>query len=289
MCGVGVELLLVHFLNGISYSMILFLIASGFSLIYGVMGILNLTHGALYMLGAYLGLTIAKHSHNFLLASLVASVGVGLVGLMLERVFLARLYKQPDEQVLLTVGLVYIFGNVVQWVWGPFAKMGAAPAFVSGSVVIGDISFPLYRFLLIFIGLAMAIGLYFLQEKSRYGAIIRAGMDDKQMTIGLGINYGLVCSLVFLLGAVIGGFAGFMGTPVVGTHPAISFDILLLALAVIVVGGVGYVQGALLGAMVIGLIDTLGKAFFPDFALFTIYLAMIIVLLVRPTGLLGRR
>lgn len=284
----SMDTVVVNFLNGISYGMILFLIASGFSLIFGVMGILNLAHGALYMLGAYLGLTVSRYSGNFFLASLLAAAGVGLVGLMLERVFLARLYKQINEQVLLTLGLVYIFTNVILWVWGPIPRMGVAPAFVSGSVAIGDIFFPTYRFFLILVGLGVAIGLYFFQERSRYGAMIRAGMDDKQMTIGLGINYGLVSSLVFFLGAFIGGLVGFIGAPVVGVHPGMSFDILLLALAVIVVGGVGYIQGALLGAMVIGLIDSFGKAYFPDFALFTIYLTMIIVLLVRPIGLLGR-
>ncbi len=276
----------VSFLNGISYGMILFLIACGFSLIFGVMGILNLAHGALYMLGAYFGLTLVGYGVNFFLAVLLGAVGAGLMGLLFERLFLARLYKQIDEQVLLTLGLVYIFSNVVLWVWGPFAKMGTAP--VSGSVAIGTFFFPTYRLLLIAVGLAVAIGLYFFQERSRYGAIIRAGMYDKRMTMGLGINYGLVSSLVFILGAFMAGLAGFIGAPIIGAYPSMSFQILLLALAVIVIGGVGSIQGALLGAILIGLIDAFGKAFFPDFALFTIYLAMIVVLLIKPAGLLGR-
>jgi branched-chain amino acid transport system permease protein len=272
-------------LNGISYGMILFLIASGFSLIFGVMGVLNL---ALYMFGAYVGLTLAQYSDNFWLGILVAALGTGLVGLMLERLFLGRLYKQINEQVLLTLGLVYIFQNVVLWVWGPVSKIGVPPAFLDGTVAIIGSPYPVYRFFIIFVGLAVAVVLYVFQERTRYGAIIRAGMDDKQMTIGLGMNYVLVCSLVFLLGSSLCGFAGFIGSPILGAFTGMSFPILLIALAVIVVGGVGYIQGALLGAILIGLIDSFGKVFFPDFALFTIYLVMILVLLVRPIGLLGR-
>ena len=279
---------LLSLVNGISYGMILFLIACGFSLIFGVMGILNLAHGSLYMLGAYLGLTLVGHGTNFFFAALLGAIGVGVVGLLLERAFLGRLHKQINEQVLLTLGLVYIFANLVLWIWGPFAKMGKAPVFLSGSLIIGDIFISHYRLLLIIIGLAVAIGMYFFQYKTRYGSIIRAGIDDKQMVIALGINYSFFSSLIFCLGAFMAGLAGFIGAPIVGTYPYISFDILLLALATVVIGGVGYIEGALLGAILIGLIDAFGKVFFPDFALFTIYLAMIIVLLARPAGLLRK-
>ena len=159
---------------------------------------------------------------------------------------------------------------------------------IIGGLIIGDFSYPLYRFAIIFIGLAIFVGLWFFQEKTRTGSIIRAGMDDKQMTIGLGINYSFFSSFIFFLGAVLGGLAGFLATPMMGIDPRVSFDILLLAIIVIVVGGVGYVQGALAGALLIGIIDSFGKAYFPDFALFTVYLAMIVILLTRPTGLLGR-
>ncbi len=282
------EKVIETFVNGISYGMILFLIASGFSLIFGVMGILNLSHGSLYMLGAYFGLTVAKFTHSFTLGILAAIIGIGFVGLLLQRSFLARLYKQIPEQVLLTLGLVYIFSNVALWVWGPIAKVGTPPGFTAGSIDLGNLRFSTYRMVLIFVGLAVAFGLHCFQEKSRYGAIIRAGMNDKEMIIALGINYRRVSSFVFWLGSIMVGGAGFLGSPVLGAHPWMSFEVLLLALAVIVVGGVGYVQGALMGALVIGLIDSFGKVFFSDFALFTIYLAMIIILLLRPTGLLGK-
>jgi branched-chain amino acid transport system permease protein len=278
----------VNLLNGISYGMILFIIASGLSLIFGVMGILNLSHGALYVLGAYIGLTLAQLGINFFLAALSAGVFVGLVGQALQWLFLRRLHKQINEQVLLTLGVVYILANVFVWRWGPMTVIGKAPPILQGGVIIGDTSYPLYRLVIILIGILIFIGLWLFQEKTKAGAIIRAGMDDKQMTIGMGINYGLVSSFIFFLGAFLGGLAGFLGTPVIGIAPNISIDILLFAIIVIVVGGVGNIQGALLGAILIGIIDSFGKAYFPDFSLFTVYLTMIIILLVRPFGILGR-
>lgn len=278
----------INLLNGLSYGMILFIIASGLSLIFGVMGILNLAHGALYVLGAYIGLTVAKHGLNFFLAALIAGVVVGLLGLVLERLFLRRLYRQVNEQVLLTLGLVYIFWNAILWIWGPEARVGEAPHFLQSVIKMDGFGYPLYRLAIILMGAIIFLALWFFQEKTRTGAIMRAGMDDKQMIIGLGVDYGLFSSFIFFLGAFLGGMAGFLGTPIIGIQAGLSMDILLLAIIVIVVGGVGYVQGTLLGAILIGIIDSLGKAYFPDFALFTVYLAMIVILLCKPYGLLGR-
>jgi branched-chain amino acid transport system permease protein len=279
----------VNMLNGVSYGMILFIIASGLSLIFGVMGVLNLAHGAFFVLGAYIGLTLAGKGWGFVLAALAAGAAVGLLGLVLERVFLGRLYKQVNEQVLLTLGLVYIYWNAILWIWGPKSHIGKAPLALQGDIVLTSFSYPLYRLWIILIGLAIFAGLWFLEERTRIGAIMRAGMDDKQMTTGLGINYPLFSSFVFFLGAFLGGLAGFLGTPILGIQPGLSMDILLIAIIVIVVGGVGHVAGALLGALLIGVVDAFGKAYFPDFALFTVYLAMIVILLSKPSGLLGRR
>jgi len=283
------ELIVANLLNGISYAFILFLIASGLSLIFGVMDILNLGHGALYMLGAFIGLTAATHYDNFLVGAVLSALSIGVVGLLLERVFLGRLYKQFNEQALLTLGFVYIFTNVVLWIWGPWSKLGSSPAILSGSVNIGSYGFPVYRFGIIFVGLVFFFVLWWLQYKTRVGAKIRAGMDNKEMTLGLGINYGLISTAIFILGAMMGGLAGFLGAPVIGAFPEMSMPILLLAMIVVVVGGLGSVQGALLGSLIIGIIDTFGKAYFPDSAMFIIYLIFIIVLLVKPTGLLGRK
>lgn len=268
--------------------MILFLIASGFSLVYGIMGVLNLAHGAFYILGVYFGLIILSRVGNFWLAALAGGVGAAVVGLLLERGLLSRLHKQINEQVLVTFGFIYIFINVAVWIWGAAARLVSAPLIISGSVNIGDAAFPIYRFVIIFVGAAIAAGLWFVIEKTRAGAIVRAGIDKKEITVALGVNYTLVASAVFVLGSFVGGFAGFIGGPVVATQPAMAFDFLLLILVVMVVGGADYIQGTLLGSLIIGLIDSFGRAYFPDLSYFTIYFVMIIVLLVKPSGILSR-
>ncbi len=279
----------LHVLNGISYGMILFLIASGLALILGVMGILNLAHGSLYLFGSYIGLTFTGYMSNFWLVAILSGITVGLVGLVLERVFLSRLHGQFNEQALLTLGLVYISANLFLWVWGPWTKTGTPPSWLAASIHIGEFSFPLYRFAVIVIGLIMFAGLWWFQEKTRAGAIVRAGMDDKQMTMGLGINYRLVSSAVFFLGTFVGGFTGFIATPWLGAEPNMGFRILLLAVIAVILGGLGTIQGTLLGAIMIGLISSFSKAFIPQFASFIPYLAFLIILLVRPYGLLGRK
>ena len=283
------DVFVLNILNGISFGAILFLLASGFSLIFGVMGILNLSHGALYMVGAYVGWSVAvKYGLNYWLAALAAGVVAGLIGLAMEFGFFRRLYKQLNEQVLLTFGFVYILNNLAMWIWGPLYKAPFTAPFLSGSFNIMGWTYPTARVAIILIGLIIAVGLWWLQDKTRVGAIVRAGMDDKETTLGLGINLNLVSTTIFFVGSFIAGFAGLIGAQLHGVQPQMSMDILLLALAVVVVGGVGSVQGALVGGMLIGIIDAFGKALFPDFAMFTIYLAMIVVLLIKPAGILGR-
>lgn len=279
---------MVNTLNGISFGMILFLLATGLSLTLGVMGILNLAHGALFMAGAFVGWAVVTGGGNFWLAALLGGIIAGLIGLVIERAFLRRLYKLLDDQVLLTLGFVYILGNLCLWIYGGHGRVAPPPSLLAFSIGIGDYAFPVYRLALIIIGAAAFIGLWWLQEKTRAGAIIRAGMDDKEMTVGLGLNYDLICSAVFVLGTFAGGFAGVLALPIIGIAFFMSWDILLYALIVVVVGGTGSIQGALAGALAIGLIDAFGKALIPDFAMFTMYVALIIILLVKPTGLLGR-
>jgi len=283
------EQIFANFLNGISYASILFIIASGLSLVFGVMGIVNLAHGALYMLGAFIGLAAAQSTHNFFIGVIGSVVGLIVVGLILERVFMARLYKMLDQQALLTLGFVYIFGNIALWIWGAYPLMGHPPTFLSSRMSIGDYAFPVYRFGLIFIGLALYFGLWWLMGKTRIGARIRAGMDNKNMTMGLGVNYLLISTAIFVLGAAMGGLAGFLGTPILGADSEMSMPILLLALIIVVIGGLGSIRGALLGSLIIGIINTFGNVYFPDLAMFTAYLIFIIVLIIKPTGLLGRK
>ncbi len=283
------EALSLNVLNGITFGMILFLIASGLSVIFGFMGLFNLAHGVFYILGAYTSLVVYNHGVPFILAALIGGIIVSIIGLIIERLFLSRLHNQINEQVLLTIGFVYVFTNLIDLIWGSNTKMIDVPAIVSGSINIGDSLLPVYRLVLIIVGLVVAAGLWVFTEKTRIGAIIRAGVDNKEMTAGLGVNYALVSSAVFITGAFVAGVSGFIGLPIIGVNPSIVFNLLLLSMIVIIVGGIGRIEGTLLGAVIIGLVDSLGKAYFPDFAYFTIYLAMILVLLVKPRGLLGRR
>ena len=276
-------------LNGVSYAFILFLLAAGFSLTFGVMGVLNLAHGALYVLGAYFGLAIIRQLDSFWLAIVIAALGTGLVGLAIYYFFLRHLYGKVPEQAVLTIGLGYAIANIILWVWGPFAKMGLTPSIFTGVVHIGDLAFPIYRLVVVGVGLVVLALLWWMQDRTRVGAIIRAGMDNKEMTRSLGINYGLVSTLVFLFGAALAGFAGIIGTPILGAFPSMGDALLLLTLMVVVVGGTGFIQGTMLGALIIGLLDTFGKAYVPSAALFTSYVIFIVVLLVRPSGLIGRK
>ena len=280
---------LVTGLNGLSYSFILFLLASGFSLTFGVMGVLNLSHGVLFVFGAYVGIQVIKSAGPFWLAVIAAAVALALIGFALYFLFLKHLHNKVPEQAVLTIGLGYIVANVIQWIWGPMSKIAREPEILSGVVKIGELSFPVYRIFICGVGLLILAVLWVIQDRTRWGAIIRAGMDNKEMTRGLGINYGLVSTVVFLFGVGLAGMAGILGAPIIGVYPAQGDNLLLLTLIVVVVGGTGYIQGTMLGALVIGLLDTFGKAYVPQAALFFSYILFILVLLVRPSGLIGRK
>ncbi len=284
-----IDVLLVNFIIGISLGFILFLLGTGLSLTMGLMRIVNLAHGALYMVGAYTGLAAAKLTGNFLIGILAGGVSAGVLGLIMETGFLRHLYRRHLDQVLLTIGFVYILINLTQWTWGALPLSGITPAILSGSVPIGGVTVPMFRLMIIVFGLVAAVALWLFQEKTRIGAIIRAGMDNKEMTMGLGINLKLVFTGVFTLGAFIAGFCGLMGAPLLGINLALGWEALLLAMIVVIVGGAGSVQGALVGGLGIGLVDAYGKAFFPEIASFTMYLVLIIILLFRPSGLMGRK
>jgi branched-chain amino acid transport system permease protein len=280
---------LVTGLNGLSYAFILFLLAAGFSLTFGVMGVLNLSHGALFMFGAYIGLQVVSQLHNFWVAIAIAAIALAVIGFGLYFFFLRHLYNKVPEQAVLTIGLSYMIANVVLWIWGPVNHMGQEPGVLAGVFKVGTLSFPIYRLFIIGVGLLILALLWWVQDRTRVGAIIRAGMDNKDMTVSLGINYGLVSTLVFLLGMALAGVAGILGTPILGSYPSMGDNLLLLTLIVVVVGGTGYIQGTMLGALIIGLLDTFGKAYIPQAALFFSYIIFLVVLLVRPSGLIGRK
>ena len=215
------EALVVNLLNGISFGALLFLLASGLSLIFGVMGILNLAHGALYMVGAYVGWTVAvQHGLSFWLAVLVGGLSAGAVSLVMERGFLRHLHGQLNEQALLTFGFVYILANLSLWIWGPLSRAPFTAPSLTGSMAVGEASFPTARFVIIAAGLVLAVGLWWLQNKTRTGAILRAGMDDREMTMGLGINLERVGASRLFPGFVHRGFGRRHRRPVARGEPA---------------------------------------------------------------------
>jgi branched-chain amino acid transport system permease protein len=280
----------ICFLNGISFGCILFLLASGLSLILGLMGILNLAHGALYLVGAYIGWTVAVHlGFSFWIAAVSAGCASGVLGLLIERGFLRYLNRRPNEQVLLTIGFVYIISNVCLWIWGSIAKSPFTAKSLSGAFMVVGWPYPFSRVVIIIVGLCVAFGLWWLQDKTRIGAMVRAGMDDRDMTKGLGINLEFIAAALFFVGAFLAGFAGVIGAQLMGANLDLGLDILLLALIVVIIGGMGSVPGSLIGALMIGLVDAFGKILFPDLAMFTLYFLMVIVLVIKPTGLLGRK
>ena len=276
-------------LNGVSYAFILFLLAAGFSLTFGVMGVLNLAHGALYVLGAYFGLAVISQLDQFWLGVVVAAAGTGLIGLGIYYFFLRHLYGKVPEQAVLTIGLGLRVREHHPLDLGPVREDGHDAVGVHRRRArrhprLPDLPARHHRH-----RTRRPLLLWWMQDKTRVGAIIRAGMDNKEMTRSLGINYGVVSTLVFLFGAALAGFAGILGTPILGAFPSMGDALLLLTLMVVVVGGTGFIQGTMLGALIIGLLDTFGKAYVPSVALFTSYVIFIVVLLVRPSGLIGRK
>lgn len=278
----------VHTLNGISFGVLLFLLAAGLSLIYGLMKILNLTHGSYYLLGAYVGLTVIRMTGSFVLAVVVATLAVALIGALMERFFLRRFHLQELPQTLLTFGFLFIFADLALWIWGGNPQTLPKPAAFEHSVRVGELVYPSYRLFLIAVGLIVGAALWWFQEGTRVGAMLRAGVDDEEIARGLGINVSLLFTLVFSLGAFLAALGGVLGGPIIGVYPGADFEVLLLAFVVVIVGGLGSLKGALVGGLLVGLLDNFGKAFFPEFALFAMYVPMAIILVLRPTGIFGR-
>ncbi|MGI5920720.1 MAG: branched-chain amino acid ABC transporter permease [Syntrophomonadaceae bacterium] len=280
--------LTIQFLNGLSYGLLLFLLAAGLSLIFGLMGTINMAHGSFFMLGAYLGYAITTATGDFLLAVIGASAAMAMVGVLLERCFFRKLYKMELNQVLLSFGFTYIFMDIARGLWGGTPRSLATPGLLEGSVVILGGAFPLYRLALVVIGLGVALLLWLFLERTRTGIVIRAGVDDKQMVEALGTNIRSYFTAIFALGAFLAAFGGVIGAPIIGVYPGLDFEILVLALVIVVVGGLGTLKGAFWGSILIGLTESFAKIIFPDYSIMTIYITMIIVLLFKPAGLFGK-
>jgi branched-chain amino acid transport system permease protein len=274
--------------NGISYGALLFLLASGLSLIFGVMRIVNLAHGSYFLLGGYVGLTTVWQTKSFPLALVSGAVAVALVGVGMERLFLRRLKQQVLAQVLMTMGFALIFQDLALLIWGGDPYTISVPAFLSGSLRAGVVVFPIYRMFIIVSASAVAIALWLFLENTRAGATIRAAVDDGEMAQGVGINVPFVSTGVFALGAFLAALGGVVGGGFIGVYPGVDFEILPYAFVVVIVGGLGSLQGAIVGSLMVGLLDNFGKALFPELAYFTLFAPMAVILAVRPTGLFGK-
>ncbi|MDO8877098.1 MAG: branched-chain amino acid ABC transporter permease [Pseudolabrys sp.] len=283
---------LVLTVNSVTFGGLLFLLASGFSLIFGLMRIPNLTHGSLFMLGAYIGGSIViglfGFKMNFWLAAVLAALTVAALGALIERFLLRQLPGDQLAQVLVTLGISFMAADFCLMVWGGDPMSVTTPEGLGGFARIGGAVFPLYRLAIIAIAVVVAIALWLLLDRTRLGAMIRAGVDDPDMARVVGIRVSQLFTIVFALGAGLAAFAGIIGGPILSVYPGLDQDMLPLALLVVIIGGAGSLLGSFVGSILVGFIYNFGQALLPELAYFVLFLPMLLVLLLRPQGLFGR-
>jgi len=298
-----VSLLMSQLLNGLQLGALLFLMASGLTLIFGIMNFVNMAHGSLYMTGAFVGATAYNASGSFLFALVCATVGSGMVGVLIERLIARPLYRHDQlYQVLATFGLVMFFNQLAVLIWGNRPYYTTVPQGLEGAVSIAGESYPVYRLLIIAVGALVVLGAWFLIQRTRFGMLIRAGASNAVMTSVLGANVDRLKTLLFLFGAMLAGLAGLLAGPILSVQSGMGEPVLILVLVVIAVGGIGSVRGTFFAALLVAMIDTLGRAFLPDIlrtmfdvsvvnalgpalASMLIYVLMAVVLAFRPQGL----
>lgn len=280
---------IIQGLNGLAFGSLLFILASGFSLIFGLMRIVNLSHGAYFMLGAYVGLSAIEAGANFWIAILIGGGAICILGTVIERFILRRLNGQPLAQVLVTLGIAFIIADTCVWIWTGDPRPVPMPKELAGAFRVSNLAFPIYRLFVIGTAFALAAALWLLLERSRLGAMIRAGVDDLPMARAMGIRTSLLFSAVFCLGSALAGAGGVLAGPILSVYPGLDSDMLPLALVVVILGGVGSLLGAFVGSLIIGFIYSYGQALFPDLAYVILFLPMVLVLTLRPTGLFGRQ
>jgi branched-chain amino acid transport system permease protein len=275
-------------INSITLGGLLFLLSAGFSLIFGLMKIPNLTHGSFFMLGAYLSTSLIAHGFGFWTAALVAGLLVAVFGALVERLILRRLAGAELAQVLVTLGLSFMIADVCLMVWtGDPIRIDTPPALRGATTVMG-LGFPIYRLAVSLVAVVFAAALWGLLDRTRLGAMIRAGVDDAAMARVVGIRVSRLFTVVFGLGAWLAGFAGVIGGPILSVYPGLDQEMLPLALVVVILGGSGSLVGSLVGSFVVGFLYNFGQAMFPELAYVVLFLPMLLVLVVRPQGLFGR-
>jgi branched-chain amino acid transport system permease protein len=283
-----VQFWVVQTFNSLAMGGLLFLLASGFSLIFGLLRVPNLAHGALFMLGAYIGATLLNAGVTFWLAAIGTGLCVGVLGIILEAGLLRRLAGNEQGQVLITLGISFVIADLCLMTWGGDPVPLSSPRSLSMPLRAAGFMFPGWRITTLVVALIAALLLWLLLERTRLGAMIRAGVDDRLMARTVGIRVSFLFSAVFFLGAFLAGFGGVVGGPILSAYPGLDADMLPLALVVVILGGVGSLLGALVGSLIVGLLYNFGTALFPDFAYVVLFLPMVFVLVVKPTGLFGR-
>jgi branched-chain amino acid transport system permease protein len=277
--------------NSVTFGGLLFLLSAGFSLIFGLMRIPNLTHGSMFMVGAYLATTFLSgalgFTLNFWLAAILAALEVAVLGALMERLLLRRLAGQQLAQVLVTLGVSFMVADLCLMAWGGDPISVTTPPGLGGFLRLGPTVAPLYRLAIIGIAVVFAIALWLMLERTRLGAMIRAGVDDPQMARVVGIRVSQLFTLVFGLGAGLAGFAGVIGAPILSVYPGLDQDMLPLALVVVILGGTGSLIGSFVGSIIVGFIYNFGQALVPELAYFVLFLPMVLVLVLRPQGLFG--
>lgn len=297
-------LFIEQLLNGLQLGITLFLMSAGLTLVFGIMQVINLAHGSFYMIGAYVGATVASYTGSFMLGVVAALIAAGITGMIVEVIVLRQLYKREHlDQVLATFGLIFFFNEMTRIVWGKQPLFMDIPVWLKGNVeLLPGLVYPVYRLAVILVGLLVALLLWFLFSRTRLGMKIRAGATNRDMVAALGVNINLLYTLVFGLGTLLAGLAGVMAGPIFAVESGMGESILILTFVVIVIGGIGSVRGAVVGALLVGLVDTLGRAFLPtlfrtflssayadsvgaSLASMSIYILMAAILIWKPRGL----
>ena len=274
--------------NGISYGALLFLLAGGLSLIFGMMRIVNMTHGSYYLLGGYVGLTVIGRTKSFPLAILLGALAIAVIGIGEWNAFLKRLSGQELGQVLTTMGFALIFQDVALLIWGGDPYSIRPPSMLAGVITAGPGRFPIYRIFIVVVAVVVGAALWLVLDRTRVGAMIRAAVDDPEMAQGIGIRVPRISLGVFALGAALAAFGGVIGAGFLGVYPGLDFEILPYAFVVVIVGGLGSLPGAMVGSLLVVLLDNFGKALFPELSYFTLFAPMALILALKPTGLFGR-
>ena len=281
-------MLAFQIMNGLTFAALLFVVASGFTLIFGLLRIVNLAHGALYLFGGYIGFATGKLTGSFIVAGIAAMAGVACLGSLLDQGLLRFVRGNDLRQVMLTLGVAFVLDDLALVIWGGDTFTVQTPEWLQGAVAIGPLFYPKFRIFVLLLGIMVFIGLWALLNRTRVGSLIRAGVDDAEMVEACGIDLKRVFLVTFMLGSALAGLGGLLGGTFLALYPSADAEILVFSLAVVIIGGRGSLAGAAIGALLIGLLNTFGQVWFPQFAYFVIFGPMALLLAFRPLGLFGR-